>query len=485
MKRNDDLDSDGSGADDPRNDRAPGELVGARRRPRRLVRWGAMALLVLVLGVATIAVSLWITPMQQVSTAGQTVAVGVTAPQWSVYGPGEVDLFGQRLPTVVNFPGPVRPRLELRHISLGDQLAQFATSGGTETTRGLQAALTTGWVHFFIWQLSVAAAIAVLIFGAVAGWLRHGVGQTIGLIAIGLVVTVVLDAAMVLTTASSVPSQLAHVRSLQDLVGATRLPELPSEITRGDGAVRKVAVIGDSTAAGLGNPILADPSPDDAVCGRSSDAFAAVLASANDWDVTNLACARATIRTGLLDSQPSRSRTLPPQITQPAVSDADLIIVSIGANDVSWSSLLQLCAVSENCANSAEQAYFQQQLASFSTDLLQLVAQLQQLPKHPAVIINQYYDPFPDDVSCLADHGMTPEKQRVLHSDLAALNSLLSASANAAGFTTAAPEFSGHGVCATYPYVQDLKDPAPFHPNAAGQLAIALADQHSAHAPRE
>jgi lysophospholipase L1-like esterase len=480
MAIDDDTGADGGAGRPPLTARTS---VPRGRRP--VLRWLATGALVLLLAIGTVAASLWITPMQQVSTAGQTVGVGVTAPKWDTEGPGEVDLFGQNLPTSVTFPGPIRPRLELRQIALSEQLAQFAASGSADTAQALQDALVHGWIQFFIWQLVVAAAIAVLLFGAVAGWMRHGTRRTIGLIAAGLAVTVAIDASAVLVTASSVPSRLSQVRSLQDLVGATRLPELPAEVARNQTAVRKVVVIGDSTAAGLGNPIVANPSGSDSVCGRSGDAFAAVLASANGWQVTNLACSRATIRSGLLGSQPSRSRTLPPQLAQSAVTKADLIIVSVGANDVSWASILQICAVTDDCANSAEQAYFQQQLATFSTDLLQLVAALQQLPNHPGVIINQYYDPFPDNVSCLTDSGLTAAKQKVLQSDLAALNSLLAASAKAAGFSTVKPDFSGHGVCAAYPYVQGLTDPAPFHPTAAGQMAIALADQYALHSPPE
>jgi hypothetical protein len=43
----------------------------------------------------------------------------------------------------------------------------------------------------------------------------------------------------------------------------------------------------------------------------------------------------------------------------------------------------------------------------------------------------------------------------------------------------ATPDFSGHGVCSDQPYVQGLTDPAPFHPNATGELVIALADERA------
>jgi len=461
---------------------ARGPAKGAPSGVHRVARGLATAALVLVLSVGAVAASLWLTPMQQVSTAGQTVGVGVTGPSWSLSGPGEVDLFGQQLPTVVDFVGPVRPRLELRRIAVGEQLAQFAASGSKEAVQALQSALLHGWVRFFIWQLAVAVVIAVLISGAAAGWLRRRWGRTVGLIIIGVVATLVIDGGAVMVTAFTAPAKLKSVRSLQDLAGATQLPDLPSTAAVDRSSIKKVVVIGDSTAAGLGNPIVADPSRADSVCGRSRDSFAAVLAAANGWEVTNLACSKATMRTGLLGPEPSLSMTLPPQVGEPAVSKADLVIVSIGANDVDWTNILRICSVSDNCANSAEQAYFQQQLAHFSTDLLQLVAALQQLPRHPGVIINQYYDPFPDDISCLANRGITKDKQQTLQSDLAALNAVLAAGAKAAGFSTVGPDFTGHGVCSTYPYVQGLDAVAPLHPTAAGQMAIALADEYATRA---
>jgi len=51
------------------------------------------------------------------------------------------------------------------------------------------------------------------------------------------------------------------------------------------------------------------------------------------------------------------------------------------------------------------------------------------------------------------------------------------------GFSSPQPDFAGHQLCTPQPYVQGLNDAAPFHPTAAGQLAIALADQAVLHPP--
>src|SRR5258706_15772832 len=99
----------------------------------------------------SISVALLVTPIQQVSLAGQTVSVGAAAPTLSTSGPGELDLFGQSLPTRINFLGPVRPRLALTHITLGQQLGSlFSSQHQTAPGHVIGQALGAGWArHLF------------------------------------------------------------------------------------------------------------------------------------------------------------------------------------------------------------------------------------------------------------------------------------------------------------------------------------------------
>jgi lysophospholipase L1-like esterase len=435
------------------------------------------ALIVVGAAAGAIALSLWLTPMQEVSTAGQAVEVGVTAPTWSLSGPGQLDLFGQTLPTTIQFDGPIRPRLALTHITLSEQLSQFAATKDAAAT--LEDALIGGWRRFFIWQVVVVAASALVIAGAAAGWMRHGWRETAILLAGALVLAVGVDVGGVMVTAYSAPAKLAGIGSLQDLVGGSPAPTVRPAPTSPAQAIQHVVVVGDSTAAGLGNRPVLHGTAADRRCGRSQDAFAVDLALVNDWSVTNLACSGATIRAGLLGPQTIGTHTLPAQLKDPSLAKADVVIVNVGANDVQWTSMLQLCAVSASCSDNAEQAFFQQQLAGFSSDYLQLLDQLQLLPSHPLIVINQYYDPVPGSVACLAPQGLTPAKQQTLQGDLAALNTILAEGAKAADFVTATPDFDGHGVCSSLPYVQGVKDAAPFHPTPSGALAIALAVEHA------
>ena len=443
------------------------------------MRWirsrAGISLLVLLVAGVSIAVGLALAPAEQVHAAGQTVRVGAQGPTLSLSGPAELDLFGQQIPTTTTFDGPVRPRLQLTHLTLSKQLAQFTRSGSSDQ---LGRTLVAGWEHYFYWQIGIVALSAVVLGGAVAGWLRRGPRASVLIIAAALVVAEVINVGAIMATAYTVPRKLGRIHSLQALVGTspTELPHRSSGSRSGTTSGQRLVVLGDSTAAGLGNPLVAHPTADDRACRRSRDSYAADLAQARAGQVTNLACSGASIASGLLGPQETGGQTLSPQLSALAVQHATTVIVSVGANDVHWSDLLRACAISASCANKAEQAYFQQQLASFSRDYLDLLSQLEVLPNHPHVVINLYYNPFPGAVGCLKSEGVTASKRSVMVDDLSALNSILAQGAKTAGFATVDPDFGGHGLCSPQPYVQGVDAAAPFHPTAGGELAIALAD---------
>src|SRR5260370_11256229 len=111
----------------------------------------------------SIAVALLVTPMQQVAIAGQTVSVGAAAPSLSFSGSGELDLFGQRLPTAISFLGPVRPRLALTNITLGQQIGSlFSSHRHTSPFQAIRQALAAARTRYFGGQSANAAAAAVL-----------------------------------------------------------------------------------------------------------------------------------------------------------------------------------------------------------------------------------------------------------------------------------------------------------------------------------
>ena len=444
--------------------------------------WLAGLVLLVVLACGAIAVALQVTPMQTVTVAGQVIQVGATAPSLSLSGPGEIDLFGQSLPTNIQFTGPVRPRLQLSQISINSELTTFVegtNAAGAE--RILGARLANGWKRYVAWETVITGVGTLILVGALAGWRRVPHRTTIKLLVAGLLIAEALNVGAIMVTTYTAPALLRQVHSLSALVGSQTHPP---RIDPAGKPLRRVqaVVIGDSTAAGAGLALA--PGTTAHACGRSADSYAADLSSVNKWKVLNLACDSATISHGLLGPQVHNGVRLPPQLAEAErASRASVIIVSVGADDLNWAAVLRYCSVTPNCNDRATQAYFQQQLASFSKDYLDLLSRLAALPAHPQVIINRYYNPFGSGPGCLGQAGLTTANLQTLTSRLATLNAVLARGAAQFRFSSPQPDFTGHELCSPQPYVQGLGAAAPFHPTAAGQLAIALADQAVLHQP--
>jgi hypothetical protein len=457
----------------------PSELMADEplklRRPYSLLLAFAGTVAVAALSITA---ALAVTPMQTVKVAGQVIRVGAS-PALSTSGPGQVSLFGQTLPTVMSLPGPIRPRLELSQITLNSELTNFV-EGATPTHAGmaLQSDLISGWERYFGWEATAAGLASLLLTGALAGWRRLPTRSTVKVLATALVVTELVNLSAVAVAAAGARHALAAVHSLNQLVGSAPAASVPVRKHRSIVTGVQEVVMGDSTAAGAGLRLVADPSAVDRACGRSSESYAAGLAEANGWKAVNLACDSATVRHGLLGSQAEDGQLIPAQIESASeISHPSVVIVSIGADDLQWSAILQVCAISATCDSRASAAYFQQKLAAFSADYLQLLIRLGSLSGHPQVIINRYYNPFGTDIGCITGRGLTAGKIRILSTWLNALNRVLANGAALFSFLSPQPSFAGHQLCSQQPYVQGLTARAPFHPTPLGQLVIALTDQ--------
>ena len=434
----------------------------------------------LVVSAASIAFALQVAPEQSVSTLGQTVAVGTTAPSWSASGPGEVVLFGQSLPTEVEFLGPVRPRLTLTDISINEQVTGlFDPTGAPGAATAVGEALAAGWRRYFLWEIAFVTLGALVLLGAIAGWRRFDRRRTVIAMVGGLVFVQAVNLTSIMVTAVTAPGILRQVESVSGLVGREALQPLAAAGPAEPGV--RAVVLGDSTAAGLGGPSLPDPTRADEACHRSAFAFAGTLARVNEWTVRNLACSGATIDQGVLGIQVADGLRIPAQlaVAKRAIG-AEVVIVNVGANDMRWSTLVRLCGASDTCDDRALTAYYQRSLADFTGRYYELLRQLGTLPGDPLVIVNQYYAPFdPAVADCLAPVGLTPEKIRTLLGLLDTLNSVLADGAETFGYRSVRPDFTGHELCSDQPYVQGTTDPAPLHPNARGHLVIALADERA------
>ncbi len=447
----------------------------------RIRRFAVAALAFLSISLISAWLALLVTPAQSVSSAGQTIRVGATSPDLSLSGPGELDLFGQSVPTTLRFGGLIRPRLELTHITIDSQLTEFVQTSSSRSSAqsALSAGLVGGWERYFLWQTAVTAGFAVVLLLAYSGVRHYTHRRMFRVVAAGTAIAVAANIGAVVLFATGTPAALRQVKSLGDLVGTISVGPAPKPAGASLPGVQAV-VIGDSTAAGIGNPPLPHPTARDTACGRSGDSYAADLAQVNGWKVLNLACSGATVPTGILGSQSTGGQVLPPQLTVlEQANRASVVVVSIGANDVKWVATAALCVLAAACDDQASTAYFQSNLADFTSNFYDLLRDLAALPQHPRVLVNTYFDPFGSNVKCLSGEGFTPAKTRVLSSRLANLNTVLDRGAETFGFLAVHPDFAGHELCSGQPYVQGLHDKAPLHPTSAGELAIALTDQQA------
>ena len=453
-----------------------------RPRASRLLHGARTAAFYVVTFVVVAAGAIWlalrVSPLQTVSAAGQTAQVGATLPNASLRGPGELDLFGQVMATRPDFAGPIRPRLALDHITINSKVIQtLRADGPSRLELTLSQQLAAGWEHYFLWETLIAVGFAVIPLVAIAAVRRRP--KTWKMVVGGVVVVIAVNVGGIALTASGTPQVLRSVRTLDDLVGVDPL----TGVTAAGAPQPRVqaVVIGDSTASGWGLPWGQDPTDEDRACGRSPQSYAADLAAANQWNVLNVACGSATIENGLIGPEVLyNGQIAPPQLPRAAAAThAKLVIVSVGADDLSWSVMTQLCAAQAVCNDKVSSAYFSQLLNTFTRNYYQLLSELDQLPAQPAVLVNQYYSPFGSNLSCLQKYGMSTAKVKVLLARLGQLNKVLQQGANLFGFGVATPRFTGHELCTSDPWVQGPSDPAPMHPNAAGELAIALADQQA------
>ena len=435
----------------------------------------------MIVTAASIWLALQVAPLQTVSAAGQTAQVGAAVPGFSLSGPGELDLFGQVIPTKPQFTGPIRPLLKLTHITIDDEVARLLRTDSPRTLElNLSQQLAQGWTRYFEWETLIAAGFAVVALVAVAGIGRQPYQKMAKTVVAGLVVVIAVNVGGVLLTASSTPGVLRSVKTLDNLVGADPLTAPQQAATRPLPGVQAV-VIGDSTAAAIGNPRPRHATPLDRACRRSSESYAADLAMVNNWTVLNLACSGATVQNGLLGAQVlGNGQVVPPQLAEAArATHAKVIVVSVGADDVQWSIMTRLCVASTVCNDKVSAAFFAKLVGDFTRSYYELLGDLSALPGSPAVLVNQYYSPFGADLSCLAKYGITAAKEQVLAARLNQLNTVLAQGAQTFGFGVTGPQFTGHELCTADPYVQGPDDPAPLHPTAEGELAIALADQQA------
>jgi lysophospholipase L1-like esterase len=234
--------------------------------------------------------------------------------------------------------------------------------------------------------------------------------------------------------------------------------------------------LGDSIAAGIGlAPATANTDP---ACGVTDKAYPAVVAKRLGMAYQNLACSGATAGDLVTEQHlPNTSRDIEPQLDRAfAGGTPQLITITAGANDIYWTNFLRKCYAT-SCGTTFDDAAVRTLLATLRIKLNYDLASIQARSngQPPRVVLTGYYQPF--SPACIRQQtNVTQAEYTWLRTQMRMLNQTIQETVGNYTFARYAPlDFSEHRLCTTNPWVQNINDPAPFHPTAQGQRAIANA----------
>jgi len=231
--------------------------------------------------------------------------------------------------------------------------------------------------------------------------------------------------------------------------------------------------LGDSVAAGLGLENYSDSS----ACDRTNQAYPDQVATALHLRLKNLACSGATLSAGILGPQNVNQLLVAAQLQQLfALPRPDLITLTIGANDIEWTTFIAKC-YSGQCATASDTAAINSLLATVSLHLQGALSQIQSHYKSdvPHVIVTGYHQVFPTGTATCSDlTGIDSNELAWGRQQQTNLNTTISTVVSKFSFAKfAAIGFSGHELCTADSWVQGIDDTAPYHPTEAGQAVYA------------
>lgn len=240
------------------------------------------------------------------------------------------------------------------------------------------------------------------------------------------------------------------------------------------------AALGDSVAAGLGLPLVANPTDQDTQCGRSSQAYAQQIAQSRGLTLNFAACSGATA--GDLSTQQRTDGPNPQRQIKTAFANGtpSLITVTAGANDIHWSDYIKKC-YAMTCGTKLDDATADTLIAAVRIKLTYFLTEvkarsLANQTAAPTVILTGYYNPISEQCETVTNGKITKAEADWIGSKVDRLNQAIQHATSGFSFAQyTAVDFTGHDICSSDPWVQSLNDSAPIHPTQTGQQAIANA----------
>jgi lysophospholipase L1-like esterase len=217
--------------------------------------------------------------------------------------------------------------------------------------------------------------------------------------------------------------------------------------------------LGDSYASGFGVP------PYEA-CGRSQAAYAVQLDGRMKIDLDDFAACAGATTTSLVSGGQLNALD----------ADTDLVTLTIGGNDIGWSTAVTACLGGTDAQCAGALALVRGRVTNQLPGLLDSVySQISTGAPDAHVVVTGYPRLFSSEYGAFL--GASPSEQEALNDGADLLNSVIADAAHEHGFqfVDVTKRFVGHGANAPDPWILGPFDPGAFHPNAAGYEAYTAA----------
>ncbi|KRD43870.1 triacylglycerol lipase [Cellulomonas sp. Root930] len=217
--------------------------------------------------------------------------------------------------------------------------------------------------------------------------------------------------------------------------------------------------LGDSYASGYGVPPYAE-------CGRSQSAYAVQLDGRQRLRLDDfVACAGATTTSLVTGGQLAALD-----------ADTDLVTLTIGGNDIGWSSAVTACLGGTDAQCAGTVALVGARTTSQLPALLDTVyAEVAAAAPNAHVLVTGYPRLFSPEYGAYL--AASSAELGVLNAAADTLDAVIAAAADRAGFqfVDVRTRFDGHGANSPDPWILGPSDPGAFHPTVEGYEAYTAA----------
>jgi lysophospholipase L1-like esterase/Flp pilus assembly pilin Flp len=231
-------------------------------------------------------------------------------------------------------------------------------------------------------------------------------------------------------------------------------------------------------------------------CHRSANAYGSIIAAAEHFagGSSFVACSGAELNEL---QHPNGGQSGEDAQEDALGDDTSLVTFSIGGNDMGFADILKDCVIDGSTCEQQNEATFQRLLESKKQELIDTYRRIREKAPNARIIVVGYPRLFPSDPSDNYRDLLFADDQRWMNEKADELNDMLLQAVRDsdadAEFVDPRAAFEGHGIGSADPWFNDVSvqangftpiNPESFHPNAAGQRALAELVQEQMRHPR-